>query len=344
MQVGHAPLLPAPSLPASGSFPTQPMPASGPFPTQPMPASDPFPSAGTSAPGTSAGTSATPGQFPTQPIPAASGSFPSAGTSATAGLDSKRSRPKSALIPTVLRTADVVTREVKALLPEVHKQFPLLFSPCDADSLKQLFGKYCKDVTTGGGGHRIYLSGTIQPTRNHGGVQRLACSDCKKANGELKRTDEGYRAVWEVKFESISEGWALSHAQLTHANHELCVTAAEVMATGAGGRDIPPDFMALGRLLAMSSTPGNIMKVFADKAREDSIDVVWTYQDIWRAFAPSREQIALDATGYLDLDLTLEDVTITCYPGGTPQLSTAEGSETESPNSHSEPKTALLGQ
>ena len=166
---------------------------------------------------------------------------------------------------------------------------------------KQELNEWALDFTTGGRFNLVWTS-TYKPTSKKGKQRLLSCYKSKKGKlqNETRNTiSQRCNCPYNIRLEDCFEGWTVVTGNFIH-NHDLveshCASLAE-----ASLRQIPSELNSLGfELKRAGLTATKINQVFHSKAHEKTLQITWTYQDVYDKFQSSIEERGFDATNFVN--------------------------------------------
>ena len=167
--------------------------------------------------------------------------------------------------------------------------------PIQGDSAELLLAvnTYCKDVTTGNGGHGVKFSASAAPPplnpQARGFTRWVRCAQF--------RQNDDTSCKWRVQFEFSTSGWVLVSCPTAEHSHALLQTEAQSMAAASTRMGVPRELWALGHALARAGKSAGCMHgVLLKAAYDQNLCTQFDTQDIRRRFGEQRGDRALDAT------------------------------------------------
>ena len=165
--------------------------------------------------------------------------------------------------------------------------------PGDSEELLQAVNTYCKDVTTGNGGHGVKFASSAAPpplnSQARGFTRWVRCSQF--------RQNDDTSCKWRVQFELSTCGWVLVSCPTAEHSHALLQTEAQSMAAASTRMGVPKELWPLGHALARAGKSAGCMHgVLLKAAYDQNLCTQFDTQDIRRRFGEQRGDRALDAT------------------------------------------------
>lgn len=159
----------------------------------------------------------------------------------------------------------------------------------DRETAKTEIAAFCRDPSTGGGGHGVVWKQLRAGNDVHGAQCALACHEHKNTG-----------CKWRVTFEETLEGWTPYSTFGDHSAHALAQSVEEANVHKAM-RDIPSELVQHAKNMADSGIPVCAIDRFLRHQVMLRRDVpTWTYQDVYHLVGASTRQRAMDATGFCE--------------------------------------------
>ena len=163
----------------------------------------------------------------------------------------------------------------------------------DSEELLLAVNTYCKDVTTGNGGHGVKFASSAAPpplnSQARGFTRWVRCSQF--------RQNDDTSCKWRVQFELSTCGWVLVSCPTAEHSHALLQTEAQSMAAASTRMGVPKELWPLGHALARAGKSAGCMHgVLLKAAYDQNLCTQFDTQDIRRRFGEQRGDRALDAT------------------------------------------------